>query len=184
MGQQVEDERLRRLMTAYQDGAYDAFEELYKALVGPVRGWLAGRLHDRSRTEDLVQDTFLQIHRARRTYDPTYPVLPWVMAIARYVYLMDRRTASRRPRFLGEERASDATVLPDVERRLRGAAVRQALRQVRPAGRTTLLLHHLAGWSFRDIARALGIRETAARLRSSRAAAELRDALNDDEELP
>jgi RNA polymerase sigma-70 factor, ECF subfamily len=179
MNNRVDEERLRDLMVAYQGGAYDAFEALYAAVIGSVRGWLASATRDRTRAEDLAQETFLQIHRARHTYDSAYPVMPWVMAIARHVYLMDRRTASRRPRYVAEEHAAESAVASETERRIDGAPVRDALRRVSPDRRGALLLHHLAGWSFREIGRKLGIRETAAKLRSSRAMGQLRDALND-----
>jgi len=181
MRNHVEEERLRDLMVAYQGGAYDAFEALYAALIGPVRGWLTNATRDRTRAEDLAQETFLQIHRARHTYDSAYPVMPWVMAIARHVYLMDRRTASRRPRYVPEEDAPERAAAPEAERHIDGAPVRDALRRLSPNRRGALLLHHLAGWSFREIARKLGIGETAAKLRSSRAMGELRDALRNDE---
>ena len=51
---------------------------------------------ERKLADDLVQETFLQLHRARHTYNPAFPLLPWAMAIARHVWLMDRRTLSRR----------------------------------------------------------------------------------------
>lgn len=179
MNDRVNEERLRALMVAYQGGAYEAFEGLYAALAGPVRGWLTGATRDRARAEDLTQETFLQVHRARHTYDSAYPVIPWVMAIARHVYLMDRRTASRRPRYVGEEQAPERAVTPDAERRIEGAPVRDALRRVHRDRRHALLLHHVAGWSFREIAEKLRIRETAAKLRSSRGIGQLREALED-----
>jgi RNA polymerase sigma-70 factor, ECF subfamily len=178
----VDDQRLRDLMVAYQDGAYAAFEELYAALLGPVRGWLTSVTRDRTRAEDLTQETFLQVHRARRTYDPAYPVMPWVMAIARHVYLMDRRTASRRPRYVPEDDAPPRAVSPEVDSRVRGQPVRAALRRVKANQREALLLHHVGGWSFREIARRFGIREAAAKLRSSRGVARLRDELNKRDE--
>jgi RNA polymerase sigma-70 factor (ECF subfamily) len=177
----VDDGRLRGLMAAYQGGAYDAFEELYAALLGPVRGWLSAVTRDRTRAADLAQETFLQLHRARHTYDPALPVMPWVMAIARHVYLMDCRTMSRRPRYVAEEEAPERGAAPDVERLAAGAPVREALRKVRPERRRALLLHHVGGWSFREIGRRLGIRESAAKLRSSRGMAQLRDALRDED---
>ena len=177
MTTQVDDHRLRDLMAAYQDGAYSAFEELYAALIGPVRGWLSAATRDRARAEDLAQETFLQLHRARRTYDPAYPVMPWVMAIARHVYLMDRRTASRRPQYVDMEALPERGVAPDADARLRGAPVREALTRVKPDQRDAVLLHHVGGWSFREIARRFGIREAAAKLRSSRGVARLRDEL-------
>ena len=177
------DERLRELMTAYQAGAYEAFEELYASLIGPVRGMLIGATRDRQQAEDLAQETFLQIHRARHTYDPAYRVMPWVMAIARHVYLMDRRAKSRRPRYVEESEAPERSVRPDAERQMSGAPVRDALRQLTPDRRAALLLHHVGGWSFREIAARFGIRQTAAKLRSSRGMAQLRDTLRDREDV-
>jgi RNA polymerase sigma factor (sigma-70 family) len=182
MGRRIDEDRLRELMIAYQAGAYGAFEGLYAVLVTPVRGWLVTMTRDGQRADDLSQETFLQIHRARHTYDPAYPVIPWVMAIARHVYLMDRRTASRRPRYVAEEHAPEGTVVADVERHIAGAPVRDALRHLTPERRAALLLHHVGGWTFRDIAQKLGIRETAAKLRSSRGMAQLRDALRGRED--
>lgn len=175
----VDEDRLRVLMAAYQGGAYDAFEELYAALIGPVRGWLMNATRDRARAEDLAQETFLQMHRARRTYNESYPLMPWVIAIARHVYLMDRRTASRRPRYVDQEDAPERGMMPAAERHIAAAPLRAALRRVPPDRRRALLLHHVGGWSFRDIARKFGIRETAAKLRSSRGIAQLREALRD-----
>lgn len=62
-----------------------------------MRGVLRRQGLDAGRVADLVQETFLQVHRARHTYDSSYPVLPWVAAIARHVWLMQRRAAARRP---------------------------------------------------------------------------------------
>ena len=179
MADRLDDQRLRELMVAYQGGAYEAFAALYASLIGPVRGWLTSVTRDPTRAEDLAQDTFLQIHRARHTYDPAYPVMPWVMGITRHVYLMDRRNASRRPRYVAGDEATEPATAPEVDRHIDGAPVREALRHVSPDWRGALLLHHLGGWSFREIARRFGIRETAAKLRSSRAMRQLRDALRD-----
>jgi RNA polymerase sigma-70 factor, ECF subfamily len=173
----VSDERLRDLMVAYQGGSYDAFEALYAALAGSVRGWLTNATRDRTLAEDLTQEAFLQIHRSRHTYDRAYPVVPWVMGIARHVYLMDRRTASRRPRYVDEEQAPEPAAASAVERHIENAPVREALTRVAPDRRRALLLHHVGGWSFRDIARRLGIGEAAAKLRSSRGMGQLREAL-------
>jgi len=177
MADRLDEERLRELMVAYQGGAYEAFEALYASLIGPIRGWLTSATRDAARAEDLAQDTFLQMHRARHTYDAAYPVVPWVMAIARHVYLMDRRTASRRPRYVGGEQAPERAVAADVDRRIHGAPVREAVRRISPDRRGAMLLHHVGGWTFREIARKFGIREAAAKLRSSRAVRQLRDAL-------
>src|SRR5262245_11788480 len=93
----MDDERLRALMRAYQAGSLEAFEALYAGLATPLRQYLASIARDRGHAPDLLQDTFLQVHRSRHTYRPALPVRPWIFAIARHVALMDRRTAARRP---------------------------------------------------------------------------------------
>jgi RNA polymerase sigma-70 factor (ECF subfamily) len=43
--------------------------------------------------DDLSQETFLQVHRSRAAYNPTYAVRPWAFGLARNIFLMDRRAA-------------------------------------------------------------------------------------------
>jgi RNA polymerase sigma-70 factor (ECF subfamily) len=174
-----DDLRLRDLMVAYQAGDYEAFEELYRVLHARVRAQLRASVGEPARAEDLTQEVFLQLHRARRTYDRAYPVLPWVSAIARHVVQMDRRTAGRRAHLMSA--AVDEAPEPVADARTPalhdGAPVRDALSRIAPEKRHAMLLHHVAGWSFREIARRFGIRESAAKLRSSRGVRQLRDLL-------
>ena len=89
-------------MSAYQAGSIEAFERLYVTLAPSLLGYLSSLVRDRSDAQDLLQEAFLQIHRSRHTYRPDLPVKPWVFAIARHMWLMDRRTRSRRPQADGE----------------------------------------------------------------------------------
>src|SRR5436190_1933752 len=90
------DHDLRELMTAYQAGQLEAFDRLYFSLEAELRSFFRGRCRDAQRVDDLVQDTFLQLHRSRRSYLPGLPVRPWVFAIARRVFLMHLRKVRRR----------------------------------------------------------------------------------------
>jgi RNA polymerase sigma-70 factor (ECF subfamily) len=75
------DEALRTLMQAAQAGNQSAYAALLRAC-GPIAAAGArakGIPHDR--IEDVVQDVLLTIHRARATYDPARPFLPWLRAI-------------------------------------------------------------------------------------------------------
>ena len=123
------DAELPALMQAYLDGRIEAFDALYEALAGRIRGYLASLCRDAALADDLAQETFLQMHRSRRTYEPGRPVAPWVFAIAYHVYLMNRRRTGRRLRF-EETLAADARAI--VTRRRRHATHR-AGRIVKPA---------------------------------------------------
>jgi RNA polymerase sigma-70 factor, ECF subfamily len=87
-----EDPDLRRLMAAYQAGSVEAFDRLHDALVGDLKAFLIGLSRDPVRADDLLQETFLQIHRSRAVHTPGEPVRPWVFAIARRVSVTARRS--------------------------------------------------------------------------------------------
>jgi RNA polymerase sigma-70 factor (ECF subfamily) len=163
-------------MAAYQDGDGRAFEQLYVSLAPVITRALMGLTGgEEARSADLVQETFLQIHRARRTYDPTRPLLPWALAIARHVFLMDERRARRRPRFAP---LPDDIVPPAARAAFSsGGSVEEALAMVPMAQREAWVLHHVNGLSFREIAGVIGATVSAAKLRSSRAASRLRELL-------
>jgi RNA polymerase sigma-70 factor, ECF subfamily len=167
-------------MQGYLDGRLEAFDLLYDALAGRLRGYLLSLCRDAALADDLLQETFMQVHRSRRTYQPGRPVTPWVFAIARHVYLMNRRSSGRRLRF--EERvAADlrASDLPrdDVRALADADQVRRALRDVPVDQREALVMHHVHGWSFAEIAARLGIRINAAKTRAFRGMRKMREQL-------
>jgi RNA polymerase sigma-70 factor (ECF subfamily) len=172
-----DDVRLRALMVAYQGGHLEAVEQLHALLAPPLMRWLRAQTRDAAEAEDLVQEAFLQIHRARHTYDPSYPVAPWAYAIARHVWLMHRRARLRRPRPTDVLDPSAMPVRAQAEAFPERADLRAALDHMPRAQRKPVVWHHVFGLSFREIAARLGIRESAAKLRSSRGMADLRRRL-------
>ncbi len=164
-------------MREYQSGRFDAFDEIYASIAPPLRRYLLSQARDAAKADDLLQETFLQIHRARHTYDPSYPLMPWANAIARHVWLMDRRMLSRRPWAPDDVTEMELPVRADAASLADRSEVRRALRHVAPARRDAVIQHHLLGFSFREIADRAGIAETAAKLRSSRGIAQLRALL-------
>jgi RNA polymerase sigma-70 factor (ECF subfamily) len=168
-------DELQELMRAYQAGTIEAFERLYAALAPAVLGYLTSLARDRVHAQDLLQETFLQVHRSRHVYRPDLPVRPWIFAIARHVWLMDRRTRSRRP--VADTELRDVPVPADVASLADRDTLRRALGRLLPDRREALLLHHMWGFSFAEIGQLLGIRPDAAKLRSSRAMNDLRKSL-------
>ena len=171
----VDVDELRRLMAGYQGGSLDSFERIYAALAPSLRAYLTTLTRSRTQADDLVQDTFLQMHRSRHTYRPDLPVRPWVFAIARHVWMMDLRTRSRRP--VAAEAMREVPVPAEMEALGDRDAVRRALGAVLADRREALLLHHVWGFSFAEIGQMLGIRADAAKLRSSRGMSDLRGRL-------
>jgi RNA polymerase sigma-70 factor (ECF subfamily) len=159
-------------MSAYQSGAIEAFDALYARLGPAVLRYLSSRTRNSAHAQDLLQETFLQVHRSRRAYRAELPVRPWVFAIARHVLLMDWRRGACHPERSGE--IPDVPILPDAASLGTRQAVRRAVALLIPARREAVLLHHIWGFSFAEIGRLLGVRADAAKLRSSRGMADLR----------
>lgn len=178
-GNEIRDEGLVEVMTAYQRGEMAAFETLYAGFRGGLRRYLAALARDPAVADDLLQETFLQLHRVRHTYQPPRPVKPWVYAIARHVFLMNRRAAYRRGRHetIADEALPEVPVPPEVESLGDRDAVERALANLPAARREPLVLHHMLGMSFKEVGAVLGISEGAAKVRAHRALAEIREAM-------
>src|ERR1700751_2344864 len=87
------DQELRALMIRYQGGSLEAFQEIYAQLAAAVRRYLSHLAGGSQIADDLLQETFLQMHRSRAAYNAAYAVRPWVFGLARNVFLMNRRAA-------------------------------------------------------------------------------------------
>ena len=70
-------------MVRAQAGDGEAYTRLLRALVPTVRAIVSQQIASRELVEDTLQDVLLTLHRVRHTYDPDWPFLPWLAAIAR-----------------------------------------------------------------------------------------------------
>lgn len=173
-----DEETLRNLMMKYQGGSIDAFQAIYAHLAPGLRRYLRHLTRGADSADDLLQETFLQIHRSRAAYNPAYAVRPWAFGLARNVFLMDRRAAQRRSTVHDETvEMPDKGVAPEVEKLGSADEIRRCLAGLRADQTETLLLRHEWGFTFEEIAGMLGISSAAARARASRGIADLRQAL-------
>lgn len=71
------------LMDRLKAGDRKAFEILYERYKGSVMSFVRAQIKDRGVTEDLVQEVFMKIYRARETYESGRPFRPWLWMIVR-----------------------------------------------------------------------------------------------------
>lgn len=90
--QEVGDEELMR---QYVDGDSRAFDELFKRYEPRAFSFFLRRTHSRDRAQDLYQELFLRVHRARDSFDPARPFAPWFFQIAHRLLVDDQRRAYR-----------------------------------------------------------------------------------------
>ena len=174
---QAEEERLIKLMAGYQKGRMDDFEGLYAALRQPLLRYLWTFVRNQTVAEDLLQETFLQVHRARQTYTPPRPVRPWIYAITRHVALMHLRSGRRRKEFLVDDRLPDVPVPPEMEALADRETLFRLLSDLPRHAQEVLVLHHMLGLSFQEVGRVVGVAAGTAKVRSHRALKAIREHL-------
>jgi RNA polymerase sigma-70 factor (ECF subfamily) len=176
------------LMAAYVEGDPQAFSRLFRSLAPRVHGFFLRRFGDPAVADDLLQMTFMKIHRARHDYRRDSPLRPWVFTIAARVGLDEHRRRGRRPEAADDERLKQ---LPQdaaagqapldgqqlVERAQLAAEVRAALQRLPESQRVVIHLHRYEGLTFDQIGQVLGTTEGAVKLRAFRAYEQLRKDL-------
>ena len=76
---------LETLLERYQQADPVSTAELSQRLSPDLLRFFLAQEASRMEAEDLLQNTWLRIHKARHTYRTGAPVLPWVFAIAKHV---------------------------------------------------------------------------------------------------
>jgi len=96
-----EDARRSGWMSAAQCGDQVAYETLLRDCVIPIQRVARLKRVPADRIDDVVQETLLTVHRARRTFDPTRSFTAWLhMIAARRAVDLLRRTAKHGAREL------------------------------------------------------------------------------------
>ena len=96
MNQTVHDTNIRLMLAVQQDDA-SAFEELMYRFQGRIQSLFRHMINNRELAEDLTQDVFLRVFRARKSYQPSAKFSTWLFAIANNVALNQLRTQRRKP---------------------------------------------------------------------------------------
>jgi RNA polymerase sigma-70 factor (ECF subfamily) len=152
----------------------DAIAQLYRQYHESLVRMLYRRTGDRDRAEDLAQETF-----ARALEAPPHNPRPWLFAVALNLVREDGRRAVRQGRRLQLLRAEldrpGTTPHEEFEATERRAAVRAALERLSDRDREALLLK-AEGFSYDEIAAALGLARGAVGTTLARARRRLVDA--------
>ncbi|MDQ2900982.1 MAG: RNA polymerase sigma factor [Acidobacteriota bacterium] len=173
----MDADQLGSLMARYQQSDTSAASALITALSPQIFHFFLSQVRDRSQAEDLLQDLWLRIHKARHTYRPEEPVLPWIYAIARRT-----RVDQFRKRRQIAEHESPGERLPEM-------AAPEAPRSARPdiaellstlpaAQREVILMLKVSGLSLEEVARATGTSVGSVKQKAHRGYEKLRRLLS------
>jgi RNA polymerase sigma-70 factor (ECF subfamily) len=170
-----------KAMDRYACGDAAAFSELYDLLSPRLSSFLLRRLRDPARAEDLLQQTFLQMHCARQHFSQGADVVPWAFAIARRLLIDNYRKSGREVFDDEEEERAAPGAAPDecVGQSRIWRLIDQELARVPEAHRVAFDLVQREGLSMAEAAEALGTTVAAVKLRAHRTYEALRAALGD-----
>ena len=176
-------------------GREPAFQELVRRYERPVFSLIFRMVRNRELAEDLAQDTFIKVLNNIDRYRPEFKLSSWLFKIANNVtidHLRRRQLAtvsldgSPHAATAAEAQATSLDVesrgqsaLEAIESRELGSAIEQAIGKLRPEYRSCILLRHVEGRSYEEIAATLDLPLGTVKTYIHRARHELREALED-----
>jgi RNA polymerase sigma-70 factor (ECF subfamily) len=178
-------------MDRYADGDASAFAVLYDAIAPRIEGLVRRRTPDASRIDDIVQQTFERIHRARGTFVRGSDVLSWAFRIARNLCIdLGIQGWRERPAGVADDESDPlalaVTEVADAERvataRQTLARVARAFRRLPERQQLALELVRVEGFSMAAAAENLGVTVPSLKMSVFRGAAALRQAARDGAE--
>jgi RNA polymerase sigma-70 factor (ECF subfamily) len=176
-----------------QQGRELAFRELVRRYERPVFSLVYRMVRDRETAEDLAQDAFVKVLNHIDKYSPEFKFSSWLFKIANNVaidHLRKRKldtismdgsphatTAADVEASSIELASEQESALDEMEARELGSAIEQAIARLRPEYRACIMLRHVEGRSYEEIAATLDLPLGTVKTYIHRARHELRKAL-------
>ena len=176
-----------------QRGREDAFRELVRRYERPVFSLIFRMVRDSATAEDLAQEAFIKILNHIDKYRPEFKLSSWLFKIANNVAIdhLRRRqvdtvsmsgsphasTASEIEATSFEIASTAESALDEIEARELGSAIERAIGALRPEYRSCILLRHVEGRSYEEIAATLDLPLGTVKTYIHRARIELRELL-------
>ena len=154
-----------------------AFEELYLANYVRIVGVLCRLVGDRTRAEELANDVFWRLYRQRLLLDRDGNVAGWLYRAATNVGIDALRASVRRRQYEGAaarlkvEAGAGTSPLEEVLREEKRSRVRAVLARLKPV-QAQLLILRAGGFSYKELAEALGVKGGSVGTMLARAEAE------------
>ena len=167
-----------QLMLDVKSGDAQSFELLLHRYRSPLVNFLYRMVRSREQAEDLAQEVFLRVYRAREDYEPSAKFTTWLFRIATNLALNSLRDHRYQKLEIsmdapivtdaqeGEERAFEvADEHPDIEQHLveevRKKMIRHAIEKLPEKQRAAVLLHKYQELDYGEIAKILQCSESA-----------------------
>lgn len=166
-------------MEAYQQGDREAADQLIDSLSPALYRFFTVHAGDRRHADDLLQEAWLRVHKARHTYRPGEPLLPWLYAIARHTKI----DAFRRRRYERKEEAIASVPEPvaPADTRVDRSEIDALLQTLPESQREVISMLKVSGLTLEEVARLTSSSVGSVKQKAHRAYEKLRSALSDNE---
>jgi RNA polymerase sigma-70 factor (ECF subfamily) len=165
-------EDFERLMVLYQEGDLAAATTLIHSVSPKLYRFFAAQAVSRAEADDLLQETWLRIHKVRHTYRCGEPAIAWFYAIARHVRVDHYRKVMRKTiRERELEEVADSSVVAGV-----GDTLQALLAPLSSGEREVVQMLKVEGLSLEEIARATSSTVGSVKQKAHRAYKKLRAA--------
>lgn len=170
------------LMLRVREGDQAAFRDLFERHAAPLLGFVDRFFHNRAVSEEVVQEVFLKVYRARTKYQPQSKFTTWLYTIATRASLNELRKGvfKQRRRQLDEDAGAAAEVDQEVAGRRLRERVSRILESLPEKQRAAFLLVRFGGRSYGEAAGILGLSESALKSQIFRATDAIRKGLAED----
>ncbi len=163
-------ERDAQLMLRVKEGDEASFAELLERYRAPVIHFIYRMVQNQPMAEELAQDVFLRVYRARKGYEPSAKFTTWLFRIATHIALNAIRDSrgERALESLGDLQ-SQVSEIPDrrgsIEQALvedaRLVEIRRAVQSLPANQRAAVLMHKYQEMDYAQIAQVLNCSESA-----------------------
>ena len=172
------DSNLEMLTVRYQQGDFGAATSLISLISPQLHRFFLSRSGSRADADDLLQETWLRIHKVRHTYRPGEPALPWFYAIARHVRVDHYRKSVRTT--VGEQKleamSKEASFVPTESDHVH--RLEALLAPLPESQREVIEMLKVAGMSLEDVARATSSSVGSVKQKVHRAYKKLRETIS------
>lgn len=168
------DSNIEALMILYQQGDSAAAEALIDLVSPQLHRFFSAQQGSRTDADDLLQDTWLRIHKVRHTYRTGEPALPWFYAIARHVRVDHYRKWLRTAAGERELETVSRAAAPGPDDPGRTDELDALLAPLSESQREVIAMLKVAGMSLEEVARATSSTVGAVKQKAHRAYETLR----------
>jgi RNA polymerase sigma-70 factor, ECF subfamily len=172
------EHNLELLMARYQQGDFAAATSLIERISPQLHRFFAAQQGSRAHADDLLQETWLRIHKVRHTYRPGEPALPWFYAIARHVRVDHHRKSVRVTEGERELETMSRTAAPAGDPAGHGEGFDALLAPLSVSEREVIEMLKVAGMSLEEVARATSSTVGSVKQKAHRAYRKLRIKLS------